>query len=211
MMSTLTATARHARACCALLLAVAFLGLPSVATAALSLSEISAYLNSFRAAKAGFRQINADGSVSTGTLYIQRPGRARFEYDPPDNGLVIAGGGQVAIFDPVSNRPPEQYPLARTPLKIILARRVDLAHERMVVEMRAGEGTTTVVAQDPGRPEQGRIRLIFSDDPVALSGWVIVNEAGQQTRVMLDELQTGVRLPASLFNIVIETRKRSNR
>ena len=198
------------RAWLALILITA-LALPQAASAALSLSEISGYLNSFTTAKAGFRQINADGSVSTGTLYLQRPGRARFDYDPPDNGVVIAGGGQVAIFDPVSNQPPEQYPLARTPLKIILARRIELSRERMVVGMDSSEDTTTVIAQDPERPEQGRIRLIFSENPVALQGWVIINEAGQPTRVGLGELQTGMRLPSSLFNIVIETRKRRDR
>lgn len=89
----------------------------------LSLNEISKYLNALKSAKGAFTQINDDGTISTGTIYIRRPGRARFEYNPPDEALVVAGGGQLAIFDNKSNQPPEQYPLKRTPLNLILRKK----------------------------------------------------------------------------------------
>ena len=63
------------------------------------LDEISRYFNSFTTAEGEFTQINPDGSLATGRIYIRRPGRVRFEYDPPEESLVMAGGGQVAIFD----------------------------------------------------------------------------------------------------------------
>ena len=69
----------------------------------LSLNAISAYLNGIATAKTDFTQVNDDGSLSTGTLYLKRPGRVRFEYNPPEKLLVMAGGGQVAIFDGKSN------------------------------------------------------------------------------------------------------------
>ncbi len=60
----------------------------------LSMAEISTYLNAIKSAQTRFVQVNADGSQSTGTLFIKRPpGRARFEYDPPVEALVMAGGG----------------------------------------------------------------------------------------------------------------------
>ena len=64
---------------------------PAFAADMLSLDQISTYLNSFTTAQATFRQRNADGSVSTGRLFLKRPGRARFEYDPPNDALVLAG------------------------------------------------------------------------------------------------------------------------
>ena len=82
----------------------------------LSLNEISAYLNSIQTATADFTQINDDGSIVKGRIYIQRPGRVRFEYAPPEKSLVMAGSGTVAVFDAKSNQPPEQYPLTKTPL-----------------------------------------------------------------------------------------------
>ncbi|MEM9197924.1 MAG: outer membrane lipoprotein carrier protein LolA, partial [Pseudomonadota bacterium] len=82
----------------------------------LKLADISDYLNTITTLKAPFEQINDDGSVSTGTLYIRRPGRMRFEYNPPEQALVIAAASAVVIFDDKSNQAPETYPLRRTPL-----------------------------------------------------------------------------------------------
>lgn len=172
------------------------------------LNQISAYLNSFTTAKAEFTQINADGSLSTGTLYIKRPGRVRFEYAEPDDSLVMAGGGQVAIFDAKSNQPPEQYPLRRTPLNLILKRDVDLARAAMVVGHRSDGEATTVIAQDPEHPEYGTIALVFTDDPVQLRQWIITGEDGSQTTVVLSDMAYGVELSSRLFNIVREVQDR---
>jgi outer membrane lipoprotein-sorting protein len=174
----------------------------------LSLKDISRYLNSIDTAQANFRQENADGSRAKGTLYIKRPGRARFEYAPPDKSLVMVGGSQVAIFDAKSNQPPEQYPLKRTPLNLILARNVDLAKAKMVVGHRQVGDTTRVIAQDPEKPEYGTIELVFSNDPVALREWIITDDMGGQTRVVLGDFQTGMSLSAFLFDITHETRQR---
>ncbi|MBC55407.1 MAG: outer membrane lipoprotein carrier protein LolA [Confluentimicrobium sp.] len=189
-------------------LAASFIALPAVA-AEIPLSRLSAYLNGLTTAQGDFRQINADGSVSGGRLYIQRPGRARFEYAAPNDALVMAGGGQVAVFDPKSNQPPEQYPLARTPLNLILARNINLGDARMVVGHMAEGDMTAVVAQDPEHPEYGTIRLVFADNPVRLRKWVITDEAGGITTVELGTFETGMKLAPSLFNIVLEARNRA--
>jgi len=172
------------------------------------LSEISAYLNSLTTAQGEFTQINADGSISSGMLYIKRPGRVRFEYAAPDDSLVMAGGGQVAIFDAKSNQPPEQYPLKRTPLNLILERKVDLARAAMVVGHSSSGPDTTVIAQDPEHPEYGTIALIFSNDPVQLKEWIITGEDGSQTTVLLGEMTYGVDLSPRLFSIVQEAQDR---
>ncbi len=174
----------------------------------LSLDMISDYFNGFSTAEAGFTQYNTDGSRSNGTLYIHRPGRVRFEYEPPNDALVIAGGGQVAIFDNKSNEPPTQYPLKRTPLNLILKRNVNLKAENMVVAHVEHEGETVIVAQDPEHPDYGSIRLHFSANPVALTKWVIQDEIGNETTVALNQLQTGTEIGSLKFNIVFETQDR---
>jgi outer membrane lipoprotein-sorting protein len=185
------------------------LSLPATAEK-LSLAELSRYLNSLTTAQAAFTQTNADGSQAKGMLYIKRPGRARFEYAPPDRTLVMAGGGQLAIFDSKSNQPPEQYPLRRTPLNLILAPKVDLAQANMVVGHEEVGDTTRVMAQDPENPEYGMIELVFSANPTALRQWIITDDLGSQTRVELADLQTGVDLSGFLFDITAE-RARQNR
>ena len=174
----------------------------------LSLAEISAYLNALKSAQTRFVQVNSDGSQSTGTVFIKRPGRARFEYDPPVDALVLAGGQQVAIFDPKSNAGPSQYPLKRTPLNLILARKIDLSRARMVVGHGEVDGMTTITAQDPKNPEYGTIRLYFSPEPVTLRQWVITDGAGDETKVILGDLDRDVEFGSAMFNITIESEKR---
>lgn len=166
----------------------------------ISLNAISQYLNGLQSAKGAFTQVNDDGTISTGTIYIKRPGRIRFEYNPPDNALVLASGGTVVIFDPKTNEPPESYPLARTPLSIILDKNVNLNRARMVVGHTADAKTTTVTAQDPEHPEYGNIQLVFTANPVELRQWVINDDAGSRTTVILGELDKRARLNNNLFN-----------
>lgn len=188
-------------------LALAAAGAPAFA-APIPLAEISRYLNSIQTAESTFTQMNADGSRSTGRLFIHRPNRMRFEYNPPNAALVLASSGQVAIFDAKSNQPPEQYPLRRTPLNLILARDIDLTRARMVVAHGEEQGMTTVTAQDPQNPQYGTIKLYFSSSPIALRQWIVTDETGYQTTVVLDGLRTGASYPPSLFSIQIEQQRR---
>lgn len=185
----------------------AFLAGPVVAQP-ISLSEISRYFNSFRTAQADFTQINPDGSLLTGRLMISRPGRIRFEYAPPEQTLVLAARGSVNIFDARSNTGPTIYPLARTPLALILDDTINLGRDRMVTDRYEEGPTTVVVAQDPEQPEMGSLRLVFSAEPTELRQWIVTDSTGQETAVILGTLRTGVSLGSLLFNIDAELQRR---
>ncbi|MEM1234171.1 MAG: outer membrane lipoprotein carrier protein LolA, partial [Pseudomonadota bacterium] len=141
----------------------------------------------------------------TGTVFIKRPGRVRFEYDPPERSMVIAGGGSLAVFDARSDEP-TRYPLNQTPLSIILARNVDLGRANMVTGHSSDGQSTTVRAQDPENPDYGSIDLVFTGNPVELRQWIINDGEGGKTTVILGALETGVRVPDRLFNIIAESR-----
>ena len=167
----------------------------------LSLSQISGYLNKLQTAEGEFTQINDDGSISTGTVYIKRPGKVRFEYNPPETSLVVAGANTVVIYDKKSSQPAESYPLNRTPLSIILAKTVNLGQARMVTG-HSYDGTATIVTvQDPAHPEYGNIQLKFTGKPVELRQWVIDDGNGSLTTVILGDLQKGGNLSNKLFDV----------
>jgi outer membrane lipoprotein-sorting protein len=170
----------------------------------LPLSVISDYLNGLVSAQGPFTQINDDGTLATGMLYLSRPGRMRFEYDPPNSAVVIAGAGAVVIQDPKSNQPPETYPLNRTPLSLLLAKTVDLDRADMVVGHRFDGAATVVSAEDPDAPEYGSIDLMFTANPVSLWKWVIYDGSGGKTTVILGALETGIVLDDALFSTRIE-------
>ncbi|MBU2890078.1 LolA family protein [Celeribacter halophilus] len=188
----------------------ALIALSSVAPAAaekLSLSTLSTYLNSLGTVRADFVQTNDDGSRSSGEVTIKRPGRMRLDYGGDNDALVLVSGGQVAVFDPGSNEPPQRFPLSQTPLSVILKRNVDLNAAKMVVSHREQNGDTIVRAQDPDHPDYGYIDLIFSATPV-LKAWVIHDQGGGSTTVQLTKMSLGGSVADRTFNIRAEANRR---
>ena len=166
-----------------------------------SLNKISDYINGLTTLQANFEQINSDGSIDRGKLYIRRPGRMRLEYTAPNNALVIAGAGSVAIFDDKSKNGPTLFPLKKTPLNLLLKKNVDLSKNEMITEHTANNENTFIVAKDPKRKSQGSIKMVFSNSPVSLQGWTITNQSNQKTKIILDKLDKKTKIPLYLFNI----------
>ena len=105
----------------------------------------------------------------------------------------------MGIFDAKGDPHPEQYPLNRTPLSIILAPNVNLGQANMVTGHREDGPSTIVTAQDPKNPEYGHIELVFTGGP-ELRQWVVHDDSGSATTVILGEMKTGVRLASRLFD-----------
>lgn len=178
------------------------LALPPASMAApVDASAINAYLTGLRSAEGTFRQTNPNGSVQTGTFYLQKPGRIRFEYDTPKGAMVIADGSWVGVFDPKSNRNPTRYPLGSTPLGLLLRDRISLAEPGLVKGAVRDATTTRITVVDPENPKSGQMVMSFSNDPIALQSWEITTQTGARTRVELTSLTPGAAASRSLFNI----------
>ena len=167
----------------------------------ISLNKISDYINGLTTLQADFEQINSDGSIDTGKLYIRRPGKMRLEYTAPNNALVIAGAGSVAIFDDKSKNGPTLFPLKKTPLNLLLKKNLDLYKNEMITEHTVNNENTFIVAKDPKRKSQSSIKMMFSNSPVSLQGWTITNQSNQKTKIILDKLDKKTKIPLYLFNI----------
>lgn len=188
--------------------AAAFAATPALADK-LSLNDLSRYLNGIQTATSEFTQVNDDGTLATGQFYVQRPGRMRFEYNPPEQLLVMAGGGQVGVFDGKSNlKQAERYPLRRTPLNLILEKNVNLARRNMVVGHDFDGTATIVTAQDPEHPEYGSLQLKFTANPIELRQWIVRDGQGAKTTVILGKLTDVPQLSSTLFNISYEEGQR---
>jgi len=184
-----------------LLLAAA---LPAGATP-VNVTAINGYLTGLRSARGSFRQTNPNGSVQTGRFYLQKPGRIRFEYDTPKGAMVIADGAWVGVFDPKSNRNPTRYPLDKTPLSLLLRDRLSLAEPGLVLGATRDAKGTEITVVDPKAPQEGRMVMTFTDDPIALTGWTITTKTGARTRVDLQGLERASGFERSLFNIELAT------
>ncbi len=192
-----------------LLLALAAFPLAAAlpAAAAVDVTPVERYLQGLRTARGRFTQTNPNGSTQTGTFYLAKPGRIRFEYDNPPGAMVIADGSWVGVFDPKSNRNPTRYPLARTPLSLLLRDRLSLTEPGLVLGATQDAAGIAITVVDPRAPQEGRMVMSFAPSPVALLRWEITTKTGQRTRVALSDLKTGVALDSSLFNIELAATK----
>ena len=172
-----------------------------LAAQGVEVGAINAYLLRLRSAAGRFRQTNPNGSVQSGRFFLAKPGRIRFEYDAPPGAMVIADGEWVGVFDPKSNRGPSRYPLARTPLSILLRDNVSLREPGLVLGATRDGGGVHITVVDPRAPQEGRMVMTFSEDPVRLRQWEITTRVSERTTVALTEMQTGIALDSSLFNI----------
>lgn len=173
-----------------------------------TLDEISDYLDTLQSVQADFVQFNPDGSQMPGTMYLKRPGKVRFEYVGENVPLVLISGGQVAVFDPLSNEPPFRFPVGQTPLAPVLQRDVDLASTRFETRIQESEGFTLLYIQDPKFAQYGFVTLVFDTEPLQLRQWVIVDGAGAQTSIALNKIDLAASIRNNIFNIRTEMRKR---
>jgi len=157
-----------------------------------------AYLDTLNDVKGPFRQTDPRGDVATGTLWLARPGRARFQYDPPSGMLITSDGRSVFISDP-QLKTLQRTPLGATPLAVFLADHIRLDRGARIVRVDRSEGGFSITANDARGLSQGDLTLYFGDDPIRLEGWAIRDGAGRVTRVSLGPLTTVAPPPASLF------------
>jgi outer membrane lipoprotein-sorting protein len=162
--------------------------------------KAAAYLQGLTGARARFVQTDARGNVSEGEFWLQRPGKARFQYDPPSNIVIASDGRLVSVLNP-RLKTFQSYPLGLTPLSIILSREIRLGRSVQVSAVTKIPGGFSVVAKSGRKGEEGRIALTFTAAPLALTGWTITDAQGRETRIRLVDLRPASGFDQSLFNL----------
>ncbi len=162
------------------------------------IARIEAYLDGIRSLKARFVQVAPNGGVAQGDAFIQRPGRMRFQYDPPSPFLLVVNYG-ILVFHDAQLDQTSNIPLSRTPLGILLADRVVLSGGVTVTNLLRLPGRLQVTLVRTASPGEGSLTLIFEDNPLTLRQWVLVDQQGKQTRVTLNNMDVGSPLDPKLF------------
>ncbi|MCQ4162307.1 outer membrane lipoprotein carrier protein LolA [Roseomonas sp. GC11] len=162
------------------------------------LRRAEAYLNSITTLRARFLQIAQNGAAAEGTAFIARPGRMRFDYDPPEPLLLIASDGQFLYYDR-ELRQPSIVPVSSTPLAFLLRERISFGGDIEVLGVERQGGLAGITVRRKDAPSEGQLTLIFSENPMELRQWVVVDGQGRQTRVTLTAVETGMTLPRRLF------------
>jgi outer membrane lipoprotein-sorting protein len=163
--------------------------------------RVNGYLSGVQALSGKFIQVGPDGARTQGDFVISKPGRVRFEYDDPSPIELIADGSSVVVRD---RRLATQdvYPLSQTPLRFLLADRVDLSKDTHLVAVYADDVFVTVVAEEKsGIVGTSRLMIMFSAKDMQLKQWTVTDPQGYDTTVAVYNLDTSKRPDPAMFKI----------
>jgi outer membrane lipoprotein-sorting protein len=171
------------------------------------IDRISLYLSTINTLVGDFVQVGPDGSKSTGQFYIYKPGRVRFEYNPPNPIDITADGRLVSV----RNRKLETqdlFPLSQTPLRFLLSERIDLRRETNIVGVYADDIFATVVIEEK-QPLVGtsRLMMMFDAKNLQLKQWTVTDAQGFDTTVAVSNLDPSTRPDPAIFTINTSSNK----
>ena len=171
------------------------------ATQRTQIDKVSAYLSSIQQLVGDFVQVGPDGSRIRGEFYIQKPGKVRFDYEPPSRIEIIADGQSVVVRDR-KLATQDLYPLSQTPLRFLLSERIDLLKETNIVGVRADDTFVTITIEET-QPLVGtsRLMMMVGAKDFKLKQWTITDPQGYDTTVAVSNLDNSKRPDPSLFKI----------
>ncbi len=164
-------------------------------------ARVSAYLSSLRTLAGNFVQIGPDGSRSTGEFYIQKPGKVRFEYDPPSPIAMISDGSSLVVRD-TRLATQDVYPLSQTPLRYLLSDRIDLMRDTNVVAVTSDDLYISVIIEEKqALVGTSRLMLMVGVKDGKLKQWTVTDPQGYDTTVAIYNLNSTAKLDPALFKI----------
>jgi len=163
--------------------------------------KVSTYLSSLQNVSGNFVQVGPDGSRTTGDLYLQKPGKIRFEYDAPSPIAIVADGTSVIVRDR-KLATQDVYPLSQTPLRFLLSDRIDLLKDTNVVGISADDLYVSVTIEEK-QPMVGtsRLMLMVGAKDNKLKQWTVTDPQGYDTTVAVYNLDTTKKLDPGMFKI----------
>jgi len=163
--------------------------------------KVSAYLTRVQVMSGDFAQIGPDGRQSKGQFYVQKPGKVRFDYESPSRIDIIADGSSVVVRDR-KLATQDVYPLSQTPLRFLLADRIDLLKDTTVTSVSADDTYVTVVVEErQALIGTSRLMMMFGAKDFQLKQWVVTDPQGYDTTVALTNLDTARRPDPGMFKI----------
>jgi outer membrane lipoprotein-sorting protein len=162
--------------------------------------KINGYLSNMSTLVGDFVQVGPDGGRTEGTFYIQKPGKVRFEYKPPSRVDVVADGQSVVVRDR-KLATQDLYPLSQTPLRYLLADRIDLARDTNLVSVAVDDMFVTLMIEEKQFVGTHRLVLMFGAKDLQLRQWTVTDPQGYDTTVAVYNLDSSKKPDPDLFKI----------
>lgn len=164
-------------------------------------AKVSSYLSSLQTLVGNFVQVGPDGTKTKGGFYIQKPGKVRFEYDPPTPIDIIADGSSLAVRDR-NLATQDIYPLSQTPLRFLLSDRIDLLKDTNVVSVASDDMFISITIEEKqALIGTSRLMLMIGTKDGQLKQWTVTDPQGYDTTVAVYNLDTSKKVDPSMFKI----------
>lgn len=161
-------------------------------------ARVEAYFNTITSMRSSFLQSSSTGLVARGKVWLRRPGRMRFEYDPP-SPILITSDGILVTYQDIELKQTNQVPLFTSPLSVLVDDRVSFNESLVVEEVRKDSNVLRLVVRQRDEPDQGHVILVFQDRPLSLKQWTIVDAQQVSVKVALLDPEFGVQMANELF------------
>lgn len=173
-------------------------------------ARVEQYLNGITTLEAQFLQVAERGATLSGQFYIKRPGKLRFQYDPPARIQIVADGRQVTYYDADTDQI-SQLPTGLTVAKFLVAPQISLSGDLVVTRVQRDAGLLQLTAVQARAPGEGQVVLSFGDKPLQLRRWTVIDGRNRSITVSLTNLKTGTALKDDLFVFVDPDPNRAGR
>ncbi len=175
-----------------------------------AVQKANAYFNAASSMTGDFVQISPDGTRSEGKIYVQRPGKLRFEYNPPATLEVVADGLSVAVHDR-KTATKDVYFISQTPLKFLLKEQIDLSRDVKIIEVKSAPDSVSILVEDKATfGGTSQIRLIFDPSSFTLKQWQVTDPQGYETLVSLFNIDLSKKPDPRLFQLTQERISNTN-
>lgn len=164
-------------------------------------ADIEAYLNGLTTVVADFLQTDSAGKISDGKFFLKRPGKLRWQYNPPVPVLIVGNGNTLSYVDLELNQVSRAS--ADASLSAFLSRpHISFKSKDVnVVAFGSKAGATRISLQRPGHADEGTLTLVFDEHPLVLRKMEVVDSTGKTTIISFHNVRQGEQLSDQLFYV----------
>ena len=159
---------------------------------------VKEYLNDLNSLEADFLQVSSDGDIKEGKIFLSIPGKLRISYKNPENLLITSNGFWLTVQDKKLKQT-NNFPLNQTPINLFLNKKLNFNEDEFKIKFEKRSGIITLIFSDNQKLNSSMFKLIFTNTPLRLKKWVIIDEFNNETSVLLQNLVTGNKYPNILF------------
>lgn len=164
-----------------------------------NLSKIEKYLNNINSLQATFVQMASNGATAEGRLFIKKPNKIRMEYADPVNVLIV-GDGNFIVYNDTELEQVTHIDYDDIPASLILGNDIKIDGKKIkVIDFYQDSGSTSITLDYADKGDLGPITLVFSNNPMELKQWKIIDPQSVEVAVSLYDTQKDISLEDKIF------------